>query len=271
MDFEKFFGKGVAERVEAPDVIKGKYGPAEPIYSSTIEEFYYHIDDALKGDKPFIYILDSMDGLSSEAEKNKFDENKKAHRKGKENTGSFGDGKAKKNSSGIRQLLTPLRKTGSILIIINQTRDNFGFGFEKKTRSGGHALKFYACLEMWSSVKKKIVKMIRGKNRQLGVECKIQVKKNRITGKDRTVAVPIYHSLGFDDIGSCIDYLIDEEHWKVKDKKIAAKEFDFIGTKEKLARHIETGEMEKDLKDIVGDVWIEIEEACEIKRKRRYE
>lgn len=268
MDFEKFFGKAVARRVEPPEYDEIHDGF---VHSTTIEEFYYHVDDALKKDKPFIYILDSMDGLSSEQEKDKFEDTKKAYRKGRETTGSYGDGKAKKNSSGIRQLLSPLRKTGSILIIISQTRDNMGFGFEKKTRSGGHALKFYACLEMWSSVKKKITKAIRDKSRQLGNECLIKVKKNRIIGKERSIVIPIYHSFGFDDVGSCVDYLIDEEHWRVKGNKILAKEFDFVGSKEKLIQYIENEGMEKDLRDIVGDVWTEIEEACNVKRKRRYE
>jgi len=173
--------------------------------SHSIEEFYYHIDDALEQKKPFIYILDSMDSLSSKAEKDKFDETKMAYRKGKEVAGSYGDGKAKKNSTSLRQLLAPLQKTGSILIIINQTRDNLGFGFGKKTRSGGRALRFYATIELWSSVKRKLSRTIKGKKRQLGVECSIQIKKNRITGRERTLTLPIYHSFGIDDVGSCVN------------------------------------------------------------------
>jgi len=266
MNIEKFFGEKVAKRMEGPSSNKG-----EDIFSTTIEEFYYYIDDALHEGQPFIYILDSMDSLSSEDEQDKFEEHKEAHRKGKEAAGSYGDGKAKKNSANLRRLLTPLRKSGSILIIINQTRDNLGFGFEKKTRSGGRALRFYACLEIWSSVKKKISKFIKGKKRLLGVECNLQIQKNRITGKERTITIPIYYSFGFDDIGSCVDYLIEEGHWPQKGNTIAAKEFKFKGSKEKLIQHIEQKGMEMDLQGIVGEVWEEIEEACTIKRKRRYE
>jgi len=263
MDVKKFFGSEVFRRLEWPSIALG--------CSHSIEEFYFNVDDAIKKGTPFIYVLDSMDSLSSQDEADKFDKTKIAMRKGKEAAGSYTDGKAKKNSANLRRLLKPLLASGSILIIINQTRDNIGFGFERKSRSGGHALRFYATIELWSSVKRKISKTVKGKKRQLGVECLIQIKKNRITGRERTLTIPIYHSFGMDDIGSCIDYLVEEGHWGQKGNKIWAKEFKFTSTKNKLIRYIENEKMEKDLRDIVADVWNEIEEACAIKRKRRYE
>jgi len=273
MNIEKFFGKEVARRMQPPNWLKDA-----PLFSATIEEFYYNVDTALRNaldvhGTPFIYILDSMDSLSSEPETEKFDANKKAYEKGKEAKGSYGDGKAKINSSNIRRLLSPLKKSGSILIILNQTRDNIGaMPFQpKKTRSGGHALKFYACVELWSSTVEKIKKTIRGKKRQLGIRCKIQIKKNRITGRERSVEIPIYHSFGIDDVGSCIDYLLEEEHWKKSNAIINAKDFDFKGSRRKLIKHIEKENLEKDLRELVSDVWNEIEEACQIERKPRYE
>ncbi len=263
MDIKKFFGEDVFRRIERP----AQY------CSFNIEEFYYNVDDAIKNGKPFIYILDSMDSLSSGTEANKFDKTKKAYRTGKDTTGSFGDGKAKVNSAMLRRVIgKPLRRSGSILIIINQTRDNVGaLPFQpKKTRSGGHALHFYACLEMWSSVAGRITKTVRGKKRQLGVNCRIQIKKNRLTGRERTVIIPIYHSYGINDLESCIDYLLEEGHWKQKKGIIKAIEFDFEDSKRKLIKYIETEEMEKDLKSIVGDVWNEIEEDCKINQKPRY-
>ena len=145
MDIEKFFGREVYERLEAPS----------NNYSFSIEDFYYHVDDAIRVGKPFIYILDSMDSLTSKIEGDKFDSNKKASRAGKETTGSYGDGKAKVNSGMLRRVIgRSLKKSGSILIVINQTRDKINaMPFEtKKTYSGGHALKFYACTQIISSV-----------------------------------------------------------------------------------------------------------------------
>ena len=259
MDIGRFFGKQVAKRMELR-------------CSSIIEEFYFHVDDAVKEGKPFIYVLDSMDSLSSEPETDKFEQTKEAYREGKEAKGSYGDGKAKINSANIRRILTPLKKSGSILIIINQTRDNPAARMfqSKKTRSGGHALHFYACLEMWSSVAGRIEKTVKGKKRQLGVESKIKVKKNRITGRERTVTVPIYHSFGIDDVGSCVDYLLDEKYW-TKGDEIKAKGLGIKGSRKKIIRLIEKQSLEKDLHELVGDVWNEIEEACVINRKKRYE
>jgi len=269
MDISKFFGEKVYDRMEPPALDENE----APVFSSTIEEFYYHIDDAIASGRPFIYVLDSMDSLSSEAEADKFQEQKEAYEKGKEDTaGSYGDGKAKKNAANLRRLIPHLRDTGSILIIINQTRDNLAKGsFEKKTRSGGHALSFYATLELWSSVKSKITKTIKGKQRQLGAICKVKVKKNRITGKERVIEIPFYHSFGIDDIGGCINYLFEEQHWRKSGQTLNAPEFDFKGTVPGFIKHVEENGYEKDLRSLVGEVWNDIEEATQIQRKRRYD
>jgi len=65
--------------------------------------------------------------------------------------------------------------------------------------------------------------------------------------------------------------LIEEKHWKKQNNKIIAPEFDFRGTGNKLIRYIENEGMERDLRDITAEVWNEIENLCEVKRKRRYQ
>ena len=260
INLEKLFNKKVAERIEMPG----------DDFSYSIEEFYYHIDDAIKKDKPFIYVLDSMDGLTSEAEIEKFEEQKDAHKKGKQVAGSYGDGKAKKNSQNIRRCKNGLKKTGSILIIISQTRDNMGFGFEKKTRSGGKSLQFYAHTEIWSSVIKQIKRTVKGKTRSIGVHINLQIKKNRTTGELHKVNMDIYPSYGIDDIGSCIDYLIEEGWWKKKGKKITANEFDVELTRDNLISYIEENKLYKKLQKITGQCWKEIRQACSLKRKKIY-
>ncbi len=268
MDIKKFFGSAVVDRLEAPG-----YDDGDPVYSETVEEFYFNLIDALAGNRPCIYVEDSMDGLTSMYERAKLDEKKAAVRGGKKAKGDYGDGKAKINSSGLRSILPKLRETGSILIIINQTRDNINAGLfgPKKTRSGGRALTFYAALEMWSSVGKKITKTIKGIPRDIGVNVTIKVKKNRFTGRERSISVPIYYSYGIDDIGGCIEYLIEEGHWKKnRNGSIVATEFDKTLHLHKLANHIEENELETDLKDIVQEVWDEVEKACAVPRKKRY-
>ncbi len=272
MDIERFFGSRVADRMEPP--ARDKDGP---VFSSTIQDFYYHVDDANKFGRPYIYILDSMDALDSDEDAKKFDQRKRA-RRGKEITedekkssGSYGTSKAKLNSTTLRRLITPLNLSGSILIIISQTRDSFKFGYGQKTRAGGYSLLFYATLEIWCSIKHQIIRTIKGKKRQLGVNCSVRVSKNRIKGYDRTIQLPIYHSFGIDDLGGCVQYLVDEKHWrKTKEGIILAGEFSLKARQEKIIKHIEENDMEKDLRYLVAEVWDGIEEACKLDRKSRY-
>lgn len=277
MDVEFYFGKEVARRIEPPATKKG-----QPVFSDTIESFYYHITDLLKEGKPFIYVLDSQDSLTSFSSEDKFEKQKKAAREGEESAGSYGDGKAKYHSEHLRQVLSGLRRTKSILIIIGQTRDNLGMGFELKTRSGGRALRFYANLEIWTSVAAKIKKTVRDKERTVGVDCLAEVKKNRVTGKvgkDRSVHVPIYYQLGIDDVGSCVDFLIAEKHFaklqkngeETRKKLYDARDFFVKGSREKIIAHIEAEDMEEKLKEVTAKVWQEIEAESAPQRKKRYE
>lgn len=266
MDVEHLFGKAVADRLEYP----AKDADGDPVFSSTIEELYYHLDDLIQEGLPFIYVLDSMDGLSSEDEKKKFKEHKEAHIKQVKTPGSYGDGKAKKNSEGLRRVLNGLRDTGSILIIISQTRDNLDFGFETKTRSGGRALRFYATVEIWSSIAGQIKKTVKGKERSIGVSINLKVKKNRITGKCREVDVDIYPTYGMDDVGTCVDYLVSEGWWVKGKQTIKAPEFKMEATRDKIIAKIEKENLEPELRSIVGKCWKEIEEASAPERKARY-
>lgn len=261
MDFDKFFGKKVADRVEEFTDI------------DSIEDFYYLMADLLEDGRPFIAILDSMDVLSSKEDDAKFEEGRKASKDNKDAGNSMGDGKAKKNSRFIRRTISRLKKSGSILIIINQTRDNIGFGakFNPKTRSGGRAMKFYAGVEIWTSVVGSIKRTVMGKPRKVGVVVKCEVKKNRLTGNDCSVEVPFSRHYGIDDIGSCIRFLVgDGAWWKETKGKITAEEFDFIGGEARLIKHIEENELENDLKAIVLEAWTELEKALRGTRKKRY-
>lgn len=296
MDVEKFFGQRLAKRLQPPKVDE----EGEPIYSSTIEEFYYNLDDLLKEvpkKGPFIYLLDSMDALGTDYSESKFKQKKKAYEDEDKAKGDYGDGKAKFNSTQLRPVIAKLRESGSILIILSQTRDKIGatmFDSEKQTVAGGRALKFYATFQMWTSVATKHYRNVNGINREIGIQTKVQIKKNRLTGKEWPVEIPIYWSVGIDDIGAMVDFLIMEKHWggKKKDEdeddsepaeggalnrkrpaenaKVSAPEFDFSGTKSKLIRHIEEKNLELDLRTLVVEVWRRIEDACTVERKNKY-
>ncbi len=269
MDMGRFFGQAVVDKLEPPR--KNDDGCPRP--SVLIEEFYFNLRTKLDEGKPFIYVQDSMDVLSSKYEGKKFDEHHTAAKTGKKAKGDFGDGKAKINSRWIRRMLTDLHDSGSILIIINQTRDNPDAGlFEaSKTHSGGHALSFYATLKLWSSVRGPIKKTVNKKERRIGNYVRVDVKRSRITGRQRSVIIPIYPSVGIDDLGSCVDFLMSEGYWK-KNKAgyIEACDFDQVARSEELIQYIEGNDLEPNLRRLTATVWRAIEEKCRVVRKPRY-
>lgn len=274
MDKAKFFGKELAKRIEPPSGTRKKPGVSE-----TAEQFYFHLDDAFNYGQPFIYLLDSENSLTTDADIKKFKSHKAAAEAGEDDAGSFGVTKAKLHSRNLGRVRSRLAQHGCILIILSQTRDRIGFGaqFDPKTRSGGRALKFWADLELWLSIRSNITKTIMGKKRQLGIQSLIKIKKNRINGKKREVVVPIYNTFGVDDVGSMVDYLCEEGAWSAN----KAKSGDWSGieapqfgkkpfSREKLIQHIESVNGEKELQSAVVDCWNEIEAACTVQRKARY-
>ena len=277
MDVPKFFGRRVSERLKAPK---------DQGHSRSLEEYYDNISDLIRAGKPFISGLDSEDALESEVTLKKAEADKKARRKERkpgdkeeETKGSYGMAKPKLNSQGLRSAHRDLDKTGSMLFMIKQTRDNIGptAFFNPKTRSGGHALTFYASVELWFSIAGKIKKTVRGKTRVIGSLLKIHVKKNRMSGRDRAVVVPFYPATGFDEVGSMVLWLCEEGHWPCskdttgKITKVSAPEFQvWDETTEALIKKIEDEGKEKELRFLVSTVWDDIEDACTLPRKMRY-
>lgn len=269
MDVGHYFGQGVLDRLQPPP--RGT--------SEWVEDFYFNFDEVVKKGKPFIYLLDSMDALDSREDDKKFTKAKSARRKQQagedgQEAGSYGMAKAKANSAGLRRAKAKLRQTDSILIIISQVRDNIGFGakFNPERLSGGRALKFHARLQLWLTATGPITRSVKGKKRQIGITTKVQIKKNHVTGRKRSVEIPIYHTSGIDDVGSCVHYLVDENHWREgKGGTFKAPEFEFEGTEEQLVQKIEEEDLERQLRVLTAEVWNEIDAACVVERKNRYE
>ena len=276
MDFERYFGSKMASQIEPPATDEDG-----PVFSTTIEEFYYHLDDAFAcaeapEGRPFIYLLDSMDALDSRYGEAKFQEAKKAARSGTKAKGDYGDGKAIANSRNIRRVVNMLRKTRSILIILSQTRDNMDAGpFQEQTVSaGGKSLKFYATAQLWSSVGSKITRTVNEREIQVGVNCRVKVKKNRITGKERAVEFPIYYATGIDDIGGMVDFLVYWKFWPKDKGGFVDAGSDFEDVKKRrddLVKWVEKNDLRRDLEDVVETAWQSIEAKADVERQCKYE
>ncbi len=240
--------------------------------SETIEDFEQTIEDL---DKEFIYILDSFDSITSEGDEKKDKKRMDERRKGKEGAGDYAMAKQKAAGRVLRKLGKKTKELKAWCGIVSQTRDNISGMFEKNTRSGGRALKFYATHEVWLSVGKKIPSGITGRP-SIGVQCIVNIKKNKVTGKHRKVEIPIYPSYGIDDYVSCFDFLVNEKVFK-KISKSQAYNISAMGLELEAATKKVTIEACEDdpmvytaLKKLTGETWQEIEDSLKLDRKPKY-
>lgn len=250
----KLFGPKIG-RVEYDNGEKGSWSA-----SVTIQDWFLNVTKAIDEGTPFIYGLDSFDALTSEEELERNTVGK----------GGWKTEKAIASSEILRIIMSKLDRSKSLVVVLSQTRDKIGVMFgDKKTRSGGHALRFYSTHEIWTAVKKHI----QNKNRDVGVDVRIKTKKNKLTGKLGEVEVPIIFDYGLDDIGSMVDWLIEEGFWK---KPKGAKHIDtgrdFFNdfNRADLIAYIEKENLESKLISIVEESWNTIEESIKSNRKPKY-
>jgi len=257
-NLRQMFGKEMERRIEI-------------LRSGTIQDLYVNILKAIKDGRPFIYIVDSLDALTSKEEQNRADKmlkNKEKEEEGKavKEEGSYKMEKAKMISEILRVVAKEIEDKEAFLNVISQTRDNIGWGYSDRTRSGGKALKFYCYHEMWISHIGTIKKL----NEKIGSSSKIEISKNKLTFKKRTIHIPIFDNFGIDDVGSCVDYLVAEKIWTKDKQTIKAKHLGLEGTREILIKRIENECREMEVRELVGTTWNWKESQLIPDRKKRY-
>jgi recombination protein RecA len=181
------------------------------INSTTVEEAFVHITNfanSLKSHQFGIYVLDSLDGLTSNEQDEQAQARVKAVNAGKDyEKGSYGMGKPKYLSREFfPQLCSLIQDKNILVVIISQVRDNIEpFSFEKYTRSGGKAMDFYAHTVLWLATLKKIIK----KKRPVGVVIKAKTTKSKTPRPFRECQFSLLFDYGIDNIGSNLDYLYE--------------------------------------------------------------
>jgi protein RecA len=197
---ESAFDESYAEALGMPTSVVD-FGHDKPM--RTVEDWYNDVvdflDARLKDGKPGLYILDSFDALSDDAEM------------GREiDKGSFGAQKAKKSGELFRKLVDRIEKLDVLLIVVSQIRDKLNVTFgETKTRSGGKALDFYASHIIWLAEIGKLKKTIGGVERIIGVNVKVNCKKNKVGLPFRQCAYPIIFGYGIDDLTANVEWLLE--------------------------------------------------------------
>jgi recombination protein RecA len=152
-----------------------------------------------KGDpKPNLYVMDSLDSLSDDAElKRAFD-----------NDATYGQGKAKKTSEMFRRMIGDIAEANCTLMVISQIRDNIGVTFgDKHKRSGGKALDFYCSQVLWLAQVAKMKQTMLGVDRTIGSRVLAKTKKNKIGIPFREAEIQVIFSYGVDDEQSLLDWL----------------------------------------------------------------
>jgi len=167
----------------------------------TIEDIFEDLHEKIALCKsrgvPGLYIIDSLDALSSRAELER-----------KPGEATFGLEKQKMLGKLFRQLIRAMRSADMSVTFISQIRDKIGVTFgEKHMRSGGKALDFYAVQILWLSHLGIIHQTVKGVKRATGVRIKAKCKKNKIAAPFRECEFEIQFGFGVDDVGAGLEWL----------------------------------------------------------------
>lgn len=153
---------------------------------------------ALKSAPPGLYIVDSLDALSSE---------KEMERDIRE--GSYNLEKQKMMGELFRTLIRRLKRANVCVIFISQIRDRIGAMIrgKKYTRSGGKAMDFYASIVIYLSHLGNMTRTIKGVKRVTAARVKAKCEKNKITMPFRECEFIIRFGYGIDDEAASLDWL----------------------------------------------------------------
>lgn len=222
----------------------------------------------LKEGEILVYVVDSLDGLSSDAERKRAQERQKALDEGKDyDKGTYAMEKQKYLSEFFRLKAGEIKNKPVIFIVISQVRCNIGVMFgEKYTVTGGKAMEFYAWARLFLAQSEKL-KM---KDRVIGACVKARTKKIKGKRPYREGYLDVFFDYGIDNIASNINYLYGLKTPTGKEKKSEKVKWDgLVYTKKALISHIEENDLEDELANRVITKWEEIEQSISIKDKRK--
>lgn len=228
----------------------------------TVERFYKDLEAFIKerteAGEPGVYILDSFDALSDEAEKKRdIDE------------GSYHMAKQKQIGILFRKLTKKIENSKVLLVIISQLRENIGVSFgEKYRRSGGKALDFYASQIVWLAHTGILYKTRKKVKRAYGISVKARCKKNKVGLAFREAEFDFIFGYGVDDIAASLTWL--KSVGKLEEAGIDVKEKDlkkYIDSLDNLTDK-EYGKLRSKISKTVKRIWNEIETDFIPKRKK---
>jgi recombination protein RecA len=246
-----------AEELFGIDVKTLNYISSADFDNLTIEELFDKIFPGLEAEskelgRPCCVAIDSLSAIPSNVEM-------------EEDVGKTGYGstRPKSLSKGFRKHIWELSKCNLSLIFVDQTRQNIGVMFGSKyTFSGGEALKFYASTRVFV---KKSGEILNKHKKVIGITVDFNVDKNKIAPPFRTGTFRLLFDYGIDDVGTNLQWLKD-----VTDKKGS---YEFLGQKcqslDRAIKYVEENDAESDLRKEVHELWKEIYEKTDRKKRNR--
>lgn len=263
MPIDRMYGQEFVDAVEwIPD---GNEIRDEPMTCEAFGRDLLGRIDSLSSDEALIYVLDSLDSLTTEKGVDRMD---KSIKSGKALDGSYGSGveRAKYLSSEFfGSLCSKMAGKDVTIFFISQVReklDAMAFG-EKYYRAGGKALDFYTHQVCWLAQIKKMKNEHRGKERVYGVRVRARFKRNKVSVPFRECDFDILFNFGVDDLGSCAEFLSPDVLNSLHDGKRLSRA-DFVDLAD------ENPEIREKLIDAVEKEWHLIEEETKVCRKNRW-
>lgn len=200
------------------------------------------IEENAKLKVPVLYIVDSLDALSTVNEMEAETTNMRTNAD-----------KSIQLSAFFRKKASPMVDHNITVLVVSQTRTNLSVTFGDKTQiAGGNALKFYCS----QRVKLKYMGAIKDKEKFVGITIRAKTVKNKIIEPFYECSFNLYFNRGVDDITSCVDFIRDNTDF------IGKKMFEWKGekykSKEEFINILRDNETEaKDIKKMASLVWDE--------------
>lgn len=205
--------------------------PDKDIVPNTVEDYCYHIQTKLNKLKPnelLIYIVDSLDALTSRELLKMNDAEVNAFTKGKSlDKGSFD---LQKNKFLAQHFFAPIKKAregkNAIIMVVSQTREKVGATmFEKKTTtSNTKVMQFYfdTRIELLPADKYTKTTVLEDSGevfeRPIGGSVRCNPVKVRHERPYRVVQFDFLYTYGLDSVGSNVDFLygLRDDRYKLK-------------------------------------------------------
>lgn len=235
-------------------------GEIEYTIPNTVPEVFQSVRDWVseaEAEKGTIYgvFADSLAALSTDMEMGEGDK--------------MGMRRAKEFSEELRKTCRIITQRNVLMVCSNQIRQNLDAGpYGMKYKSpGGEAIRFYSSLRLRCGRPQKIKekKKIRSKEheRVVGVHTEIEVFKSSVWKPYRTAEVYILFDYGIDDIRANLRFLKTNTGSTV----YAIKDLKLDRSLERSIQIVEEENLEQELRNAVIELWNEIEEGFEEKRK----